>query len=446
MAFTYTHLTGLFSDQYLHEQAIYFGKEALNYYRKYEATPWHVSWMLNEVGTHYDMMCDFNSADSLYDEAINILPDTQNLIYRDISSLKAFLLYNKEKQTKTSLRQLKSLLLLSESEKECLARCAIIGEIFYREKDFDSAWIYLDRVYQGKSNTDSKKQAAEWMLEICKMQGRNSEVSEYASFLAPFATINESQGAVKSQLAELYNYYKQKEKEQQHNQRTKKQTRNLVVVITGLMAVTLCLFILYYRNKRKKQNIELQLKTERYAHEIKQKALSGRLKESNNALRDTLKRLEKSEAGLDVTRGDCTNSFGREQYETFLNEPVCISLLKAIGNLRSDNRNAIKTNVDVTRYKDSAMSVAQIAQLTRAVETSFPHLYELLKTRHPTLNRNEWIHCCLYLLQLDKMSICILLQEPYYTCRRCTMKLEEAFGCKQGLSSFLIEQAICQRH
>ena len=45
-------------------------------------------------------------------------------------------------------------------------------------------------------------------------------------------------------------------------------------------------------------------------------------------------------------------------------------------------------------------------------------------------------------MQLDKKSICVLLQESYHTCRRYTMKLEEVFNCQQGLSVFLIEQII----
>ena len=47
MALTYTHLCDLFSDQYLHEQAIYFAKQSLPYYDKYEA-------MACRVGVEYD--------------------------------------------------------------------------------------------------------------------------------------------------------------------------------------------------------------------------------------------------------------------------------------------------------------------------------------------------------------------------------------------------------
>ena len=46
MALTYTHLTGLFSDLYLHEQAIYFAQCSLPYYMKRESPSWNESWVL----------------------------------------------------------------------------------------------------------------------------------------------------------------------------------------------------------------------------------------------------------------------------------------------------------------------------------------------------------------------------------------------------------------
>ena len=92
-------------------------------------------------------------------------------------------------------------------------------------------------------------------------------------------------------------------------------------------------------------------------------------------------------------------------------------------------------------YKAFAMTLSQIAQLTKTVDMFFPNLYMTLKAQYAAINRKDWLHCCLYMLQLDKMSICVLLQEPYYTCRRCVLRLENIFNCRQGLAAFLLEQA-----
>ena len=59
----------------------------------------------------------------------------------------------------------------TQNEKESLSRYAIIGDIFYIEKQYDSAWVYLNKVFHETSTIGSKKQAAEWLVEICKEQG-----------------------------------------------------------------------------------------------------------------------------------------------------------------------------------------------------------------------------------------------------------------------------------
>ena len=167
MALVYTHLCGLFSDQYLHEQAIYFGKHSLPYYYCYEAELGHIAWMHSILGVQYDMLERWDSADYYYRQAMQVIPDSNTLIYRDVSAVRALLSYNINSDVWCSLKRLLGLLERSESEKEYLSRCAVIGEIFYREEMYDSAWNYLNPVYQGNSSLASKKQAAEWCDTLC---------------------------------------------------------------------------------------------------------------------------------------------------------------------------------------------------------------------------------------------------------------------------------------
>ena len=157
MALTYTHLSGLFSDLYLHKQAIYFGKWALDYYQKCDATPWHIAWMLNAIGAQYDMMDNYDSAWMCYEEGIKSLPDTNNITYRDLATRLAYLSYKKDDTKKTALFQIQNLISLSESEKECLSRHLTIGEVFFNETMFDSAWIHLDKVFHEAQSIASKK-------------------------------------------------------------------------------------------------------------------------------------------------------------------------------------------------------------------------------------------------------------------------------------------------
>ena len=441
MALTYTRLSMLFSDMYLHEQAIYYAQLSLASNQKLDVPRWHIARMRCEIGIQYEMMKQLDSADYYYSSAMKILIDTNCLLFRDISTRQILLSYKKRGIEENTLSQLHYILSQSNGEMEYLLRCSSLGEIFYYEKQLDSAWYYLIKVYNNTDKIAVKKQVAEWLLDISKTQGRNDEILEYADFLAPFANQEENQSEVKSQLTKLYNAFRQANLSRQHQQMIKKNTTIGLIIGGGLFVGLLAYVLLYHKNRRRKQLLEKQIKEEQLSHDMKQKALSGRLKRSNQKLQETLKRIEEQEARHKTTENNTSHYAFDERYEAFRQSQICFEILNAVNDLHNNIRDTLKTNADITGYKAFALTMSQTAQLTKTVEKYFPNLYTALKTQYAALDRKEWLHCCLYLLQLDKMSICVLLQEQYYTCRRCTLKLEEAFDCRQGLPAFIIEQA-----
>jgi hypothetical protein len=434
----YTRLTDLYSDSYLHEQAIYFAHVSILYYQKTEVASWILSRMLLEIGIQYDMMNQLDSAQFYYQNAAYFSNDINSLMFRDITAHQLYLKYEIGEQADTVLSSLSYLLSIANDPEECMARMAEIGEIFYHEKQYDSAWIYLNMVFEESKRTDLKKQTAEWLVAICKAQCREEETHKYANFLVPFANQEENKSAVKSQLTEKYNTFRQNELEKKHIEEVRKNTKYILIIIGGLLvALLVVLFVHLWR----KNSLKTQLEAESHAHEMKQKALSGRLKTSNEALRNTLKRLEEKEEKLKTIENNSIKHLDADNYEAFKQIPICQEIQNNVRKLYANKQKTPKTDMDVKEFKDFALSVSQTAQLSKTVETVFPNLHASLETIYPNLDRNDWLHCCLYLLQLDKMSICVLLQEPYYTCRRCTLKLEESFNCRRALAAFLIEQA-----
>ena len=443
-ALTYTRISLLFSDMYLHEQAIYFAQQYFSVNQELDVPRWHIARMLCEIGIQYEIMKQTDSAEYYYKNALVALNDTNTLLYRDISARQTVLSYKKNGLLDCTLTRLHHLIQNADNETESLLRYLTIGEVFYHEKQYDSAWYYIYYAYNKTRSMGSKKQAAEWLLDISKIQQRDDEIVEYAAFLAQFANREENQSEVKSQLTECYNSYRQGLLARQHQQKIKKITTMGVVVISILIFGLLVYFVLYHTSRRRKQHLEKQIEEEKHSHEMKQRALSGRLKQSNQELHNTRKRMEGQEK---EQRTEKTNSsydtFG-EKYKAFIQTPICQEIIDMVNRLHADNRILLKTNADITEYKAFALSKSQAAQLSKTVVTVFPNLYDSLRAKYASLDNKKWLLCCLYLLSLDKMSICVLLQEPYYTCRRHTIKLEKNFDCRQGLPEFLIEQAtIC---
>ncbi len=417
MALTYTHLAALFSDLYLHEQTIYFAQCSLPYYRKLELPRWHLSWVLNKIGTNYDMMEKLDSADCYYRMAMSVLDDTNTILFRDIAT---YMEYKKDSlQADVIILQLKKLLLQSENNTERLARCAFIGELCYHEKLFDSAWHYLNMVYCETSSIVTKKQAAERLAEISKVKGRISEMHEYTEFLVPFANQEENQSEIKSQLTELYKTYSQKRLERQHKKEIGKHNKQMLIVIVGILFMTLIISLLYFKNRQRKQKLETLIESERHAHKMNQAALSGRLKRSNKELREL-----KGQLGQ---REDATAT--AEQAALFTDEPICRLIMDRV------NEGQFKSKVDYVYYKDYALDKQQLLDLRLAADRHFGQFTVRLKKAYPELTNSDLDYCCLYLLGLTDADIAALMQKAYSTVSDRSRKLKAFFDMDEPLST-----------
>ena len=388
-ALTYTRLSMLFSDMYLHEQAIYFAQMSLPYYQGQDAPSWYLARMNSEIGINYDIMDQLDSADFYYQNALMVLNDTNCLVYKDIVTLRSFLSYKKGAEQDSILPQLYRLLNLSDSEMEYLSRCLTIGEVYYHEKQYDSACHYLSNVYDHTSSIASKKQAAEWLKNMYDIQGKESEMHEYAHFLAPFANQEENTSTTKSQLTELYNIFKQNILEQQHRQAMQKSTTRTIIVIIGLLIVILVITLLYHRNKKKLRLFESDKPDERG---IRSKAW--------------------------------------DNYTTFLEEPVCQNIIQSV---RGENIKRLATPKD---YPNLVLSDEQLQQLTFMVNHYFDPLEYHLEQHGIKTSPIMVSLCHLFLLGIDEKQAAILLNRDYSSISRYVKKLKTAFETQENLTVY----------
>ena len=393
MALTFTHLTELFSDFYLNEQAIFWGKHALEYYQKYDATPWHVAWILVEIGSHYEMKRSYDSAYGYYEKAESTLKDTCSLLYRDILTHKALLDYKTGKESNISSTTLQNLIRNSKSEQEKLSRYLIVGDIFYSEKQYDSACVYLGKVFHNSQIVGAKKQAAEWLVDICETQSRNFEIDEYADFLVPFANLDENNSHVKSQLAKLCSEYELSSHNRNfHNQGDK--TFRTIVFIGGVVLVVLIGSLSFLLLVRKKLKAE---PTKKPKPDIS---------------------VNSAEAGPFCFAA------------SYAEEPVCRHIL----DVCNDKRNPIKSTVPYSAYSGISLDDTQLAQLKNAAHHHFNILFDRLEKEHPELKDKDYHYCYLCLLGVDNVQIAALLQKSNSTIWDREKRLQKILGCNEKIA------------
>ena len=426
MALTYTRLTDIYSDYYLHEPAIYCAQCSLPYFKKQNSSSWNLSWVLNGIGSHYDMMNDLDSANCYYSKAIDVLDDNNSIMFRDIAAHQIYLEYKKDfLQADATIQQLEKLLSKTESNIEYIARCASIGEIYYREAQLDSAWLYLNMVYHETSNIGAKKQAAEWLVEICKIKGRVIEMHEFAEFLVPFANQEENKSEIKSQLTQLFNTFVQAKSNLQHQKEVNKHEKQTVLVIGSLIFAIITTLYFFGRNQQHKRRLEAQIETERHTHKVQQAALAGRLKRSNEELKAQTK-MKPVVVSLSAVQASNTAKH-------YADELVCKHILAVC----SDNNNPIKSTVPVSAYTDIALTDAQKAQLKEAAMRHYGPLFEKLKQQYPKLKEKDFLYCQLCLLGLDNAQIAVLLQNTISTVWERENRLKRIFGTVDKVSVFL---------
>ena len=417
VALAYSHLCLLFTDQYLHVQAVGFAKKTYEYYHKLGYSSWQSAWALNKIGLNYHMMEQLDSAAYYYQRAANALDDTTNLMYRDICSHQVSIEYELTGESERALLQLKRLLFQAESEKEYFARCLPLGEVFYHEQKLDSAVVYLEKVFFGNASVPSKKQAAEWLVEIHNEKGESIKAQPYADYLVPFANLNENQGFIKSQLADIYQDYERRRKENLHQLQVEENHRRVAHVMEVFMTCIALVALLYFIKTK-------QLKSERHEHKIKYAALLGKLKRSNETLKK--ERENKIKASIDLKKHHDTTL----KYE---DEPVCRYILSVC----NDKKNPIKSTISISAYSNIALNHEQEAQLKDAATRHFGQLFEYLKANYPKLSRKDFFYCYLCLLGLDNSQIAVMTQHSYRTIWEREKRLQRLFNTDDKISVVL---------
>ena len=263
MTYIYNRLGEMFSEQYMMEPALNCYRHSYDYSVISPISSYTVSNSLYHIGKQYDKKGDKDSADYYYSQALLSIPDSINLYYRDIVSSKALLSYQMTHQAEMSLERLKQMAVLAADDDERLTRYLLIGSIYFEERQFDSARLFLEPVFLNKDDAVSQIQAAEYLrilydsLRILYDSLEEKEKSDYyVHFLAANKPMEYESDAKISNLSELYKSYLEKklkqrsEKEKQEERR--QATKKTIVVIIPILILIVFILILLIRKKHRK--------------------------------------------------------------------------------------------------------------------------------------------------------------------------------------------------
>ena len=432
MALTYGRLLDMFKDQLMPESAIYCAKQYLVYNQIAPTSINAKANILYHIGLEYHILHKPDSVVFYYDAAFNALHDRNTIVYRDLMASQAVFDYYEVHDTIKALDSLKSMAAQAESETERISRYSTIGDIYYDAGQLDSAKVYLEPGFGFANDAIGQKLAAKTLHDIAISEGDTLKANQYVQFIIEdVAAAAESQKRV-SQLNELFQQHLQWEQERaeaERKQAARLRRNRMIVVVSFLVAVAVLLAWLLIRRRMKQQRdaASQQMEAVQEAHRLEKASMSGRLKRSNQELRE-LKDQMRQQAGNGAPKQEA-------QAVSFNEEPICRLIMERV------NEGLFKAQMDCKLYQDYALGKEQVMALREAADRHFNQFTVRLAKAYPNLTKGDLDYCCLYLLGLSDADISALMQRAYATVSERSRKIKTIFGTEEPLSVALMSFA-----
>ena len=486
MTYIYNRLGDMFKEQLLAEPAIACYKQALYYCRREPTSKYGIPVLLYNLGIQYDIANQKDSAAFYYDKALENITDNDNIHYRDIMTSKSVLAYNLGFCVDSVIKDLKHVITLASNDYERTHRFLTLGNILFESKLYDSSRFYLETVFEQQEDLPSKIVAAENLCSIYQFEGDSVKARQYSSFLADFTMAEIEKKKVVSKINEMFkNYLTQKQEKRAEEEREKAIKRVIKIIVPIAVVVAIAIVIMaklrskkllkvqqedadrkfgeteqQHKEELRQKQIEAEkalkdkekhhqqemeakeaqakkeleerdkrhteaIKAERQAHRMEQAAMSGRLKRSNQEVRelkDQIKQLDDLAAKT-------------QPAASFDEEPICRLIMNRV------NEGQFKSKIDYIIYKDSALDKQQLLDLRLAVDRHFGQFTARLKKAYPELTNSDLDYCCLYLLGLTDADIAALMQRTYNTVFQRNGKMRKIFGSENPLPVTLMGMA-----
>ena len=478
MTYIYNRLGDMFGEQLLAEPAITCYKQALLFCKREPTSVYGIPVLLYNLGIQNDVANQKDSAAFYYDKALANLPDYDNIHYRDIITSKSVLAYNLGFCLDSVINSMKYVISLTTDEHERTYRFLTLGDILFESGMYDSSRFYLETVFEQQDDIQSKIVAAENLCSIYQKEGDSVKARKYSSFLADFTMAEIEKKKDVSKINEMFKNHLAKNQEKQAEVKREKAIKKVlktIIPITVIIALVI-IIIAKFRSKkllkeqqeeadrmfgeteqqhkeelrqrqaeaekmledkeklhqqeieakealarkeleeRDKQHAEV-LEAERQTHRMEQAAISGRLKRSNQEVRelkDQIKQLDDLAAKTEVAA-------------SFDEEPICRLIIERV------NEWQFKSKIDYILYKDAALDKQQLLDLRLAVDRHFGQFTARIKKAYPELTNSDLDYCCLYLLGLTDADIAALMQRTYNTVFQRNGKMRKIFGSENPL-------------
>ena len=431
MANTNNRLGDMFSEQYMMESAITCYEKALDYCRIEPTSVYGVSYILSRIGLQYHLLGNDERMIEYYESALDEMPDTNNLIYRDLTASKALVDYQSGLGIDHSLELLRQVMTCPSDESERLTRFLTIGAIYAEEGMYDSALYYLETVLGEEEDDVSRIQAAENLRVIYESYGETEKLDSCLHFLALRKASESETKALVSKLEDQFENHTKREYEKLQEHEKWYAVRKTVVAIAFMAIIAITIVIITSRRRNKKRMLAQKTENEKMLERIGKRHEEELVRKDEETARLLLEKDRQREREAQKHLTDT-----QLHLKAFLDEPVCCKINGLVRDVY------LTTKDNHSDYPGITLDENTVAELGEAVSKHFRGFKEELLCQYPDMKQEDFLLCYLYLLGLENKQIAILRRCHYSTVSRQTIKLAKSFGIKGDLKVFVKDLAL----
>ncbi len=396
---TYTRLGELFSDQFMIDNSIDCFKKSLSFIIKDTHSSLNIANLNYRIGLQYHEKMMNDSAQYYYNNALKHIPDTNNILYRDLVTSNALLLYLSGCGLDSIIPCFNNILRHAETQDEKLTRMLTVGCLFYKEGIYDSAYLYLSNVFQNSDDISSKLLSARHLQSICNLNDDLIHARIYTEFLAEYTIRKLDDNVQGAKLSALYSSFMIKQNSP-YSLAIKGSSKwaQYVIIIVLFALMTFGSIFIKSRNKH---------------HEEKKKLVDNLNKEQEKRLFMPVK----------------TNS---EQYKHFIEEPICKRIIETILSEHITSRDKYYDHMDCVMDDD------MFSLLEDAVCKHYDNFRKAL-ILNGIKKKNDLQLCYLYMFGFDDSQISVLKGRDFSTIKKQSDKLGRILCADKKLSDYIVD-------
>lgn len=345
-----------------------------------------IAKMLSTMDLYDEEENYLNMADSLIS---NVLKIEDNQLKRKILMERALLASYRDNDNKKALELARQYMSKADGEEERILGHTQLGEIFYKDCQYDSALYYFEKDFS--RNHYTMLHCGNRIIEICKIIGDNEKAAYYAPYLAEETNKELELAPLKAELVAMYEQYEA----DKHKAEIRQLWINILLILVLLFIALVVVFYMISLFQKKKHIDEISRKDSYIG------TLNSKIKKAT-----TDERL----------RNIKTDELYKKLY--------------------SVTQMHIKSSV---KYPELVMTDEERMHLTELFDKEFDGALRTVIMKNSRLKKSDELLFCLYMLSLDDKHIAAVTGASYHNVFMRSRKCLEILGGGENLQEAIIK-------